>query len=180
LTGGRLTPNLKTPRLELRAVATADAAFFLKLLNESSWLENIGDRGVRSHADAEGYIRKTIWSQYETWGYGMYVVEAPSTSVPMGLCGLVKRDFLDSPDLGFALLPDWVGKGYAAEAARAVIAHAESQLGIEQLYAIVNHSNHRSIRLLERLGFRHQGPFVIPPAGEQVERYVRLRSGPAT
>jgi [ribosomal protein S5]-alanine N-acetyltransferase len=168
-------PLLRTPRLELRPVALSDAAFFLRLLNDPSWLENIGDRGVRSHADAEGYIRKTIWSQYETCGYGMYVVEAPATPVPMGLCGLVKRDFLDSPDLGFALLPDWVGKGYALEAAREVIAHAGSQLGIEQLYAIVSRSNHRSIRLLERLGFRHQGLCVIPPAGEQVERYVRPR-----
>ena len=171
-------PLLRTLRLELRHVALSDAAFFLKLLNDPSWLENIGDRGVRSHADAEGYIRNTIWSQYETYGYGMYAVEAPSAPVPMGLCGLVKRDFLDSPDLGFALLPDWVGKGYAVEAARAVISHADSQLGIEQLYAIVNRNNHRSIRLLGRLGFRHEGPHLIPPAGEQVERYVRHRSGP--
>ena len=130
---------------------------------------------MRSNADAERYIERSIWSQYEAHGYGMYVVEAPATRVPMGLCGLVKRDFLDSPDLGFALLPDWVGKGYAAEAARRVIAHAESQLGIEQLYAIVNHTNDRSIRLLERLGFRHAGPFTIPPGGEEVERYVRSR-----
>jgi ribosomal-protein-alanine N-acetyltransferase len=169
----QLTATLNTPRLKLRAVALADATFFLRLLNEPSWLENIGDRGVRSHADADRYIRNNIWSQYESHGYGMYVVETPPIATPIGLCGLVKREFLSSPDLGFALLPDWVGRGYAAEAACAVIAHAESRLGIEQLYAIVNRSNRRSLRLLERLGFRHEGAVLIPPAGEEVERFVR-------
>jgi [ribosomal protein S5]-alanine N-acetyltransferase len=108
----------------------------------------------------------------------MYAIEAPPIPTPVGLCGLVKREFLSSPDLGFALLPESVGKGYAAEAARAVIAHAESHLGIERLYAIVNGSNHRSLRLLERLGFRHEGAVLIPPAGEEVERFVRLRGKP--
>jgi [ribosomal protein S5]-alanine N-acetyltransferase len=150
----------------------------VRLLNEPSWLENIGDRGVRSQADAESYIIKNIWSQYETHGYGMYVLETPPLPTPIGLCGLVKREFLESPDLGFALLPEWVGKAYAAEAARAVIAHAEGHLAIAQLYAIVSRSNHRSMRLLERLGFRHEGAVLIPPAGEQVERFVRLRQPP--
>jgi len=134
---------------------------------------------VRSHRDAEAYIERNIWSQYEAHGYGMYVVEAPAARVPMGLCGLVKRDFLDSPDLGFALLPEWVGKGYAGEAARAVIAHAEGQLGIGRLYAIVNGDNRRSIQLLERLRFSREAPFVIPPSGPEVERYVRPAPGGA-
>lgn len=159
-------------------MALSDAAFFLRLLNEPSWLENIGDRGVRSGADAESYIRKNIWGQYETHGYGMYLVETPAMPTPIGLCGLVKREFLSSPDLGFALLPEWVGNGYAAEAAGAVIEHAESRLGIERLYAIVNRRNQRSLRLLERLGFRHEGPVQIPPAGEEIERFVRLREPP--
>ena len=134
---------------------------------------------MRSHADAERYIERTIWSQYEAHGYGMYVVETPTAHVPMGLCGLVRRDFLDSPDLGFALFPEWVGQGYAAEAARAVIAHAESELGIPRLYGIVNGSNRRSIGLLERLDFRHEGPLWIPPSGPEVERFVRNRPGAA-
>ena len=132
---------------------------------------------MRSHLDAERYIERTIWSQYEAHGYGMYVVEAPTPRVPMGLCGLVKRDFLESPDLGFALFPEWVGKGYAAEAAHAVIAHAADRLGIARLYAIVNAGNRRSIALLERLHFRHEGRCVIPPAGPEVERYVRDAPG---
>jgi ribosomal-protein-alanine N-acetyltransferase len=172
-----LTPILQTARLELRHVTLADAAFLLKLLNDPSWVENIGDRGVRSHADAESYIRSTLWSQHETYGYGMYVVQRTGAALPVGICGLVKREFLPAPDLGVALLPDSVGLGLASEAARAVMVHAQSKLGIERLYGIVKRGNHRSVALLGRLGFRREGPSPAPPAGVEVELYVWHRSG---
>lgn len=148
-----------------------DAAFFLRLLNEPSWIENIGDRGVRSLSDAESYITDNIRTSYRTRGFGLYALQRKSVPALIGLCGLLKRDFLSSPDLGFALLPDFVGHGYAAEAARAVMQHAQSELKIERLYAIVKRGNQRSIRLLERLGFHPEGPHLIPQ-GEEVELYV--------
>jgi [ribosomal protein S5]-alanine N-acetyltransferase len=162
---------LQTPRLEMREVALGDAGFFLRLLNEPSWLENIGDRGVRSTADAEDYIRSRIWPHYQAHGYGLYALQLRSIPLPIGLCGLVKRDFLAAPDLGFALLPDFVGFGYAREAAQAVMTYAHGKLAIERLYAIVSRGNQRSVRLLGDLGFRYQGPCLIP-SGEEVELYV--------
>ena len=164
-------PTLETPRLQLRAVALSDAPFFLQLLNDPSWLENIGDREVRSNAAAEDYIRNSIWAQYRAYGYGMYAVELKAMAAPVGICGLVKRDFLSAPDLGFALLPQYAGLGYASEAARALLAHAARDLQIERLYAITKRSNERSIRLLTRLGFRHDGPFVTPQ-GAEVDLYA--------
>lgn len=158
-------------------MALADAAFLLRLLNEPSWLENIGDRGVRSRGDAEDYIRTNIWVPYRTHGYGMYAVLPRSMPLPIGICGLVKRDFLPAPDLGVALLADFAGQGYASEAARAVMWHAQRQLGIRELYAIVRRANHRSVRLLERLGFRHAGPCATP-LGAEVELYVNARALP--
>jgi RimJ/RimL family protein N-acetyltransferase len=153
-------------------VTPADAAFFLRLLNEPSWLENIGDRGVRTVADAEAYIRNNVQAVYQAHGFGLYAVQLKSGPPPIGLCGLVKRDFLSSPDLGFALLPEYCGHGYATEAARAVMAHAQAGLGIERLYAIVKPGNQRSVRLLEQLGLSRQGPYQIPQ-GDEVELYVR-------
>lgn len=157
--------------MQLRKVALSDRSFFLRLLNEPSWLENIGDRGVRSIEDAERYIQNNIWSQYQSHGFGMYTVELKSAGLPIGLCGLVKREFLSAPDLGFALLPDYVGCGYAAEAAGSVLLHARNELGITRLYAIVKPGNARSVRLLDRLGFRYEGP-QLTPQGETVELYV--------
>ena len=162
---------LTTARLELRCAALEDAAFLLRLLNEPSWLESIGDRGVRSAADAERYIRDTIQAPYRSLGYGMYLVQLKESGQPIGVCGLVRRDFLPGPDLGFALLPDFVGRGYATEAARAVMGHAQHTLGIARLYALVKRSNQRSVKVLGRLGFHHQGPPAVPQA-DAVEVYV--------
>jgi [ribosomal protein S5]-alanine N-acetyltransferase len=158
-------------------VTAGDAAFLVRLLNDPAWLENIGDRGVRTVADAERYIEERIWSQYEALGFGMLVMELRATAQPIGTCGLVRRDFLPGPDLGVALLPAWVGQGCATEAARAVIAHAEETLRVDPLYAIVKRDNQRSIGMLERLAFTHQGPCVVPPEGAAVELYMRSRSG---
>jgi [ribosomal protein S5]-alanine N-acetyltransferase len=164
---------LETPRLLLREVGLSDAPFLLRLLNDPSWLENIGDRGVRSVADAELYVRNRIWSEYQTHGYGMYAVQLRSTGLPIGICGLVKREFLTAPDLGFALLPEYVGQGHASEAARGLLVRAEKILGIAQLYAIAKRDNRRSVRVLSRLGFRHQGPYVIPE-GLEIELYAAV------
>ena len=163
---------LETPRLRLREVALSDAAFFLALLNDPSWLANIGDRGVRSGADAEAYIRSNIRAHHERHGYGMYAVELNSAARPIGLCGLVRREFLPGPDLGVALLPAFVGQGYASEAAREVMRHAQRTLGIARLYAIVKHGNHRSIRMLERLAFSFERPLPLPSEAG-VDLYVR-------
>ncbi|TLY93509.1 MAG: GNAT family N-acetyltransferase [Gammaproteobacteria bacterium] len=170
------TPILETPRLQVRRVASSDGSFFLRLLNDPSWLENIGDRGVHSDADAESYIKNSIWAHYHINGYGMYAVQLKSTSLPIGICGLVKRDFLSAPDLGFALLPDYVGQGFASEAARGLMLHAQNKLGIGRLYAIARRGNYRSVRLLDRLGFRYEGPYATPE-GEQVELYATLSEG---
>jgi RimJ/RimL family protein N-acetyltransferase len=165
------SPVLETARLKLRAAALSDAPFFLALLNDPSWLANIGDRGVRSGSDAERYIRDSVQAPYQALGYGMYVVQLKSSGLPIGVCGLVKRDFLPAPDLGFALLPGFVGFGYASEAARAVVGHAQRALGIGQLYAIVKRGNQRSEKLLGALGFHRQGPYPIPD-GTAVDLYV--------
>jgi RimJ/RimL family protein N-acetyltransferase len=165
------TVCVETARLLLRTAELSDRSFFVRLLNDPSWLTNIGDRGVRSDADAEAYIRNTIWVQYQAYGYGMYLAQLKSTSLPIGICGLVKRDFLSAPDLGFALLPDYVGQGYASETARELVLHSLSNLGIRRLYAIVKRDNLRSIRLLGRLGFHYEGP---SPQGAEVELYTRI------
>ena len=173
----RPIPVLDTQRLTLRPVALTDAHFLATLLNDPAWLTYIGDRGVRTAADAERYIEARIWSQYEAHGFGMYVMELRQASQPIGTCGLVRREFLAGPDLGVALLPDWVGRGYATEAARVVIGHAEQALRLGPLYAIAKSENTRSIGMLERLGFTHQGPFAVPPERAAVELYMRSRAG---
>ncbi len=145
---------LRTSRLVLRRLTVADAAFMLVLLNDPSFVEFIGDRGVRSLEDAVQYLRNGALASYATHGFGLYLVVRDADGTPLGICGLVQRVGLDDADIGFAFLPEFRGQGYAAEAAGAVVVHAHHDLGLTRLAAICSPGNDRSIHLLEKLGLR--------------------------
>jgi RimJ/RimL family protein N-acetyltransferase len=166
----------KTERTIVRHMAPADAPFICRLLNEPSWLENIGDRGVRTPEDAEKYIRTTAMATYETLGFGMYLVESRPDANALGIAGLVKRATLNEPDLGVAFLPEFCRMGYASEAATAVIAHAEGTLGIPRLLAITTPGNQPAIRLIEKLGFRFERVARLAPEDRDLRLYARARS----
>ena len=148
--------TLTTARLRVRALAAPDAAFIVALLNDPAFIRNIGDRGVRTEADAREYLAAGPLASYAAHGFGLCAVDLLATGAPMGICGLLQRPDLPGPDLGFAFLPQFCGQGYAFEAASAVKADAHARLGLETLLAIVNPANERSIRLLVRLGFEFE------------------------
>lgn len=120
---------LETDRLILRWLSPEDAEFILRLLNEPSWLRFIGDKGVRTIEDARAYILKGPIDMYSRLGFGLYLVELKEPAFPIGMCGFIKRDSLEDVDIGFAFLPAYWGKGYAYEAAAAVMAYGEKYLG---------------------------------------------------
>jgi ribosomal-protein-alanine N-acetyltransferase len=145
---------LETPRLQLRYLSEDDAPFALVLLNEPSFIRNIGDRGVRTLDDARAYIEEGPVASYARHGFGLYLVELKEPRTPIGICGILKRDQLPEPDLGFALVPAYWAQGYGLESASAVRDYARETLHLPRLLAIVNPANENSIRLLEKLGFR--------------------------
>jgi RimJ/RimL family protein N-acetyltransferase len=192
----------ETERLRLRRLRYADAPFLLELLNQPSWLEFIGDRNVRSAAQADDYLAQRIDAQFDRYGFGMWGVALRAAQSPLtggsvagqramhrqaigqpdmgqpnmgqliGLVGLVKRDYLPEPDLGFALLDAYAGHGLAHEAACAVLPLARA-LGLKRLLAITDPDNHRSIALLQRLGFQLEGLQAVPGGTKLVQRYSR-------
>jgi ribosomal-protein-alanine N-acetyltransferase len=147
-------PLLETSRLHLRRLSEDDAPFVLVLLNEPSFIRNIGDRGVRTLDDARAYIQDGPLASYARHGFGLYLVELKEPRTPIGICGILKRDVLPEPDLGFALVPAYWAQGYGLESACAVRDYARETLRLPRLLAIVNPANDSSIRLLEKLGFR--------------------------
>lgn len=144
---------LETDRLILRRFTPDDAAFVYALYNEPSFLRFIGDRGVHDLTAARAYIESGPLASYERHGFGLYVVERKGGGERMGVCGLLRRDMLDAPDLGFAFLPAYWSQGYAGESARAVLTFARSTLGLERILAITSPDNIASITLLGNLGF---------------------------
>jgi RimJ/RimL family protein N-acetyltransferase len=163
-----------TPRLTLRCVASEDAAFVRTLLNEPSFLRHIGDKGVRTLDDARTYIAEGPQASYARFGFGLYIVELNGSRVPIGLCGLLKRDELDDVDLGFAFLPAYWSQGYAAEAARAVLDHARAALRISRIVAIVSPANDASIRLLGRLGFTYERMVRLREANAELQLFASM------
>jgi len=147
---------LETPRLVLRWVELADAAFFVRLLNDPAWLQYIGDRSVHTEAAAAAHIEKSYRGAYARNGFGLYLVESRSTGEPLGICGLLKRDQLEDLDLGFAFVATARGQGYAREACAAVLAHEPAAQGRGRVVAITLPTNAASIGLLEKLGFRYE------------------------
>ena len=143
---------LETERLTLREITTTDAEFLLRLLNEPSFITNIGDRNVRTIEDAERYALNGPIKSYQDHGFGLYLVTLKETAEAIGICGLVKRDNLSAADIGYALLPEYWGKGYAIEATLATKKYAFDRLGQQRLFAIVNPGNASSIKVLEKLG----------------------------
>ena len=164
---------LATERLGLRKLTLDDAPFILKLVNDPSWLEFIGDKGVRSEADARTYLTQGPIEMYARHGFGLYLVELRDDHAPIGICGLIKRESLADVDIGFAFLPEFCGNGYAHEAALAVIAHAKRDFSMNRLVAITAPGNQKSIRLLEKLGMTLEASVDLPRDGGKSLLFAR-------
>jgi ribosomal-protein-alanine N-acetyltransferase len=164
----------ETERLTMRWLGADDARFVHALMNDAGWLRYIGDRGIRSIEDARAYINERLLSQCVRLGYGLNRVALRATDTPIGICGLVKRDWLDVADLGYAFLPEFRGRGCATEAAAAVLDHARDELGLHRIAAIVSPDNHDSIRVLERVGMSFERRVTPPEQSNEVCVYVRV------
>jgi [ribosomal protein S5]-alanine N-acetyltransferase len=163
---------LETERLILRKLISEDSKFMLELLNDPAWLKFIGDKGVRTLDDASDYILKSPVAMYERFGFGLYLTELKGESVSVGICGLIKRDFLEDVDIGFAFLPKFRGKGYAHEAAAAVIAYGKRAFGLKRMAAIASPDNYDSAKLLKKLGFDFERTIKLSDGGEKAHLFV--------
>jgi [ribosomal protein S5]-alanine N-acetyltransferase len=163
--------TLATERLTLRPLTFEDDAFILKLLNEPSFIRHIGDKHVRTLEDARSYIGSAPQASHSTHGFGLDRVELNSTAQPIGMCGLLKRDILPDPDVGYAFLPEFWSRGYASEAVCAVLNDARERLALKRVAAVVSNDNAASVRLLERMGFRFQRMFEFHEGEPEVRLY---------
>lgn len=168
-----LAPVIETERLVLRRLTLDDAGFILGLLNEPSFLRFIGDKGVRTLDDARAYIGDGPMASYERHGFGLYLTSLRESGEPIGICGLVKRAALDDVDVGFAFLPRYWSRGYASEAASAVLAYAKRALGLARVAGITDPENAGSIRVLEKLGLEFVGMVRLAEGTPEVRLFAR-------
>ena len=155
---------IETPRLRLRTASVGDAAFFLGLVNEPTWLATIGDRQIHTVAAARAALEQGPITQQQELGYSFYIVEHRADGVAIGMCGLIKRATMPGPDIGYALLPAYCGQGLAWEAASGV-------LRLPTVYGLVSPQNQPSINLINKLGLRFERFSRQPIAGKDINVY---------
>jgi len=163
---------LETKRLRLRHLSPDnDAEFILELLNDPSFIRYIGDKGVRDLDAARRYIVDGPVKSYDAHGFGLYLVELKMKTTPIGICGVLKRETLPDPDIGFAFLPAYWHQGYACEAAAAVMDHARDELEIEKLLAITSPENEASARLLNKIGFKFDRLMKLTQDAQEIKLF---------
>ncbi|MBL7759464.1 MAG: GNAT family N-acetyltransferase [Sediminibacterium sp.] len=153
---------LTTERLIIREMSIVDASFMLRLMNTPNWIRFIGDRNVKTVSDASNYISSRIISSYRLNGFGLYLVALKNNRKPIGICGLVKREGLNHPDLGFAILPEYERMGYASEAAAAVLEYAGTSLRLTEVEGITTNNNLASVSVLEKAGMHYVKNIQLP------------------
>lgn len=155
----------ETPRLRIEPFTTDDASFVLALVNERGFLQWIGDKNIRTRADARYYLQKGPMEDYRIYGHGLYKIVCRATEQAVGICGILRRMALHQPDVGYALLENWQGRGLAQEAVKAVLQHAREDLKEPVIAAVVTPENKRSIHLLEKSGFHPSGTVQLEENG---------------
>jgi len=163
---------LETERLILRQMNTDDAEFMLALLNEPDWIKYIGGRGIQTIEAANQYIQDGPMTMYEEHGIGLYVVELKESETPIGICGLIQRDFLKDVDLGFAILSKYWGTGYAFEAAKATLTYGTEVLGFRRIVGFTSLDNEKSANLLLKLGMKEEGKMKFVSTTEDVRLFA--------
>jgi [ribosomal protein S5]-alanine N-acetyltransferase len=162
---------LDTERLTLRELTQDDADFIVAQLNDPDFIRNVADRGVRTAEAARAYILKGPMASYRRHGFGLLLVQMKDSRTPIGICGLIKRDALDDVDIGFAFLPPYRSRGFALEAAMAIVGLART-LGLARIVAIVSPHNADSMRLLDKLGFRRERRIRLGDDAEELELFA--------
>ncbi len=166
--------KIETERLILSEFSIDDAPFILEMLNDPAWLQFIGDRGVKTLDDARDYIVNKLQKGFKEQGFGMLIIKLKDNQIPIGTCGLLKREYLDDLDIGFAFLPAFRGKGYAFEAASTTVKWGKENLGIKRVLAFTDANNTASIALIKKLGMEFERLLTdFPEDDAEIQLYGR-------
>jgi len=161
-------PILLTKRIQLDEATITDAPFLFKLMNSPNWLQFIGDRGISSAELAVNHIKNNIVKSYHENGFGLYKMSLRENETPIGVCGFLKRDYLDHADIGFAILPEYEGKGFVYEAAKKLMVYGSKTLKLNPILATTSNENLRSQKLLLKIGFKETGTVTLPNGNEEM------------
>jgi len=158
----------ETKRLLISKFTLEDAPFFIELVNTPKFKKYIGDRKTNTIEQAQKRIKEGHLKSYSEFGYGFYkLLLKEEDNKPIGTNGLIKRETLELPDIGFAMLPEYENKGYGFESSQAVLKLAKDTFNIQKIGAITLEHNINSIKLIEKLGLVYEK--MVKPFDEDKE-----------
>ncbi|WDE04400.1 GNAT family N-acetyltransferase [Thalassomonas viridans] len=163
----------ETSRLVLRVANLDDAPLMITLMNEPAYLENIGDKEVRNLSDAVNYLKTGPMAMQQELGFSLYCCQRKDTGQTIGLTGLIKRQGIEHPEVGYAILSEHCRQGFGLESVEGVIKHAREELKLPVLQAITSVGNTASVKLLERLEFNFQRLITLPGSSEEINLFER-------
>jgi len=164
---------LQSKNIVLREVCLSDDEFILELINQPAWKKYISDHSIDTLDQTRDYIESRLIAQYRLHGYGLWVVESNDEKTPIGLCGLIKRDYLDYVDLGFGFIPRYWGKSFAYEASVMCLDYAFNVIKSDRVLAVTVPENGNSINLLDRLGFKYKNEISLAGKNEILSLYEK-------
>ncbi len=162
---------LTTERLVLRPVTLRDHAALLAHWTTPDVRRFLFDGGLMSEDEITEAIGDSA-RDFAAAGYGLWLIQEKDRADLVGTAGLRPLEHLGF-EIFYSLAPGSWGKGYATEAARAVVEHALGTLGLPEVLAEVDEGNTASVAVIERLGMT---PFDVAPGelGPMI-RYRRTR-----
>lgn len=151
-------PRVETERLILRGQTVEDFPAFAAMWADPVVTRYIGGVPLGEEDAWAKFLR--IAGHWALMGYGFWAIEEKASGRRVGEAGIlnVKRDIVPSfhgvPELGWGLVPEVHGKGYATEAVRAIVQWAQDRFGKVRMVCIIDPDNAPSLRVAARAGFR--------------------------
>jgi RimJ/RimL family protein N-acetyltransferase len=170
---------LETGRLLMRNWTDRDAEAFHRLNSDDRVMEFFPLR--RDFAQAQ-VLRRKLADVIDRQGYGFSAVERKSDSACLGFCGLVQCQLephfaADEIEVGWRLLPEFWGQGYATEAARAWLRFGFEKLNLPRIVSFAVDGNRRSTAVMERIGMQRRPDLDfdhprVPDTHPRLKRHV--------
>jgi RimJ/RimL family protein N-acetyltransferase len=158
LPGNSIPPVIETERLRLRPHRADDLADCVAMWSDPTVVRyTIGDPSPPQRTWVRILAYRGHWAMLS---YGYWAVEEKASNRYIGELGFAdfKRDIVPSieglPELGWALAPQFHGKGYATEALKAVVSWGDHHFAGRRTVCIIHPDNQRSFRVAEKLGYK--------------------------
>ncbi|MTG98986.1 MULTISPECIES: GNAT family N-acetyltransferase [Myroides] len=154
---------IETERLVIRQYKESDLADFIRM-NQDEHVMEFFLRKMTVEESTAAYHR--MQDKIEEQGYAFFAVEEKSSGSFIGFVGLLDItfdvDFAPGVEIGWRMLPEFWGKGYATEAAKACLRFAKETLGLSKVYSFTTTQNIRSSNVMQKIGMRYVKNFNHP------------------